>query len=212
MSGFGCWVSGTDVISARKPQLSCVERLQVLAGPVKYAPWHHIRQCRRWHRLLAGAHRQDACATSFNWDFRVQVVSGPGIAALARGMLIANRREDRLMASGSSSRPDFHADVLLYEEDGEWVGHCLQLDLVEAGATRQEAQKNVLDVICAHIEYALSHDNMEHLFHPAPPEVWRQFWKSEVIGSKTIRIHVPDDVFPAHTITVREASAPALAA
>src|SRR3972149_3404115 len=56
----------------RKPQLGTVERLQVLAAPAKYAPWRHIKQSRTWHRLPAGAHRQDACATSFNcgfWDY-----------------------------------------------------------------------------------------------------------------------------------------------
>ena len=50
------------------------------------------------------------------------------------------------MASEDSSRPDFHVDVLLYQEDDQWVGHCLQLDLVEAGATRQEAQEHIVDV------------------------------------------------------------------
>ena len=42
------------------------------------------------------------------------------------------------MASEDSSRPDFHVDVLLYQEDDQWVGHCLQLDLVGSG--RHEAR------------------------------------------------------------------------
>ena len=116
------------------------------------------------------------------------------------------------MASEDSSRPDFHVDVLLYQEDDQWVGHCLQLDLVEAGATRQEAQEHIVDVIRAHIEYALENDNMEYVFHPAPAAVWRRFWQSELIGCRTIPIDASFEVFPAHSITVREASAAALAA
>ena len=44
----------------------------ILRKEARVRPWHYIKQCRRWHRLPAGAHSQDACATSFKWVFRVQ--------------------------------------------------------------------------------------------------------------------------------------------
>jgi predicted RNase H-like HicB family nuclease len=103
--------------------------------------------------------------------------------------------------------PAFHLDVLLYREEGEWVAHCLQLDLVEAGATPEEAEAALAGVIRAHIEYALADNDMEHLFHPAPPEYWRQFWAAEPQGGREIPLTVPSAGQPAPAVvTVQRAT------
>jgi hypothetical protein len=108
-------------------------------------------------------------------------------------------------------QPELHVDVLLYPEGDGWAAHCLQLDLVECGASLEEVQEAILDVIRAHIEYALEHDNMEHLFHPAPPEVWKLFLGAELIGSKAVRIE-RDNAPPIPSVIVQEASLRANAA
>ena len=88
-----------------------------------------------------------------------------------------------------------------------WAGHCLQLDLVECARTMEQAQANVLDVIRAHIEHALEHDNMEHLFHPAPAEYWQLFLRSRQIGSRTLRLRPERSRLRAMPrVTVQESS------
>jgi predicted RNase H-like HicB family nuclease len=94
-------------------------------------------------------------------------------------------------------RPEFNLDVLLYRDDGEWVAHCLQLDLVEAGATADEAEESLAGVIQHHIQWALEDDDMEHLFHPAPAEVWKKFFTAEPQGFREIRLTVPAGRMPA---------------
>lgn len=105
--------------------------------------------------------------------------------------------------------PDFHLDVLLYQEDGDWYAHCLQLDLVEAGTTQEGAQRDLSDVIRAHIEAAIEHDNLEHLFHHAPIECWKRFWSGHPIGVRSIQIRVPDSLTGPAVVKLHEASAPA---
>ncbi len=106
-----------------------------------------------------------------------------------------------------ASHPVFNLDVLLYREDGQCLAHCLQLDLVEAGATPEEAEAALVDVIRAHIESALADDDMEHLFHPAPPEYWRQFWSADPQGAREIPLTVPSTGQPAPAaVTVQRAT------
>ena len=93
--------------------------------------------------------------------------------------------------------PEFNLDVLLYREDGEWLAHCLQLDLVEAGATPEEAEQTLAGVIQHHIQWALEDDDMEHLFHPAPPGIWKKFFSAEPQGFREILLTVSSDRMPA---------------
>jgi len=69
---------------------------------------------------------------------------------------------------------DLQLDVLLAPDAGGWLAHCLQLDLAEWGETLAAAQASLLDVVRAHIEAAIADDDLAHLFHPAPAEVWKQ--------------------------------------
>ena len=108
----------------------------------------------------------------------------------------------------STRPPDLQLDLLLYADDGQWAAHCLQLDLVEHGPTQQAAAAALLDVIRAHLEYALEHDNLEHLFHPASPDVWRRFLTAERTGSASITLAPLDDVLPfPPRVSIQEAAA-----
>ena len=79
------------------------------------------------------------------------------------------------MAYGASEK-ELSFSIFFYEEEGDVVvAHCLELDIVAASDTFVEAQKEIIALICAQIDYAFSHDNVENLYHPAPPEVWQRF-------------------------------------
>ncbi len=68
-------------------------------------------------------------------------------------------------------------NILIKENDNMFVAHCLELDIVAVAETLDQAQKEVVSLICAQVDYAFSNDNLSNLFHPAPPEVWAEFFE-----------------------------------
>jgi len=66
-------------------------------------------------------------------------------------------------------------NVLIKEENGLWTAHCLELDIVAAGDTIEGVEKEIVDLIRAQFHYAIAHNNLAHLYHAAPPEVWQEF-------------------------------------
>jgi predicted RNase H-like HicB family nuclease len=71
----------------------------------------------------------------------------------------------------------FTTNILITKEDGLFVAHCLELDIVAVGETFDEVQREVVSLICAQIDYAFTNDNLDNLFHPAPSEAWQEFYK-----------------------------------
>ena len=77
----------------------------------------------------------------------------------------------------TSNEISFTTNIFTKKEDGMLVAHCLELDIVAVAATLDEVQREIVSLICAQIDYAFTNDNLENLFHPAPPEVWQEFYK-----------------------------------
>ena len=102
------------------------------------------------------------------------------------------------------ARPDFHVDILLYPEGGQWTAHCLQFDLVEVADTFEEAEQRIEGVVRAHISWALEHDNMENLFSSAPADAWKRFFTSKRGESRLITISVSDDQLADFPVTLQE--------
>lgn len=98
------------------------------------------------------------------------------------------------------SKAKIHLDVLISREEGGYIAHCLQLDLVATGETLEDAKQNLLDVVQVQINYAFQHDNLEYLFKPAPGETWRKFFalksKREAELFEQILIESDDIAFP----------------
>lgn len=69
----------------------------------------------------------------------------------------------------------------------KYIVHCLELDLVADGASREEAESNLTDIIQAHLDFAMENDNWDNVFHPAPPDVWAKFAKLALRGGKSIQ-------------------------
>lgn len=73
----------------------------------------------------------------------------------------------------------FKFRILVKEEDGLWVAHCLELDLVVAAPTEAQAQEDIMAVITEQVRYCIVNDNMDHLFRSAPKEVWEEYFACE---------------------------------
>ena len=67
-------------------------------------------------------------------------------------------------------------NILIKEEDEVFIAHCLELDIVATADSTGQAQKDIIALVCAQVDYAFSNNNLENLYHPAPPEVWKEFF------------------------------------
>lgn len=67
-------------------------------------------------------------------------------------------------------------NVLIKEEDDILVAHCLELDIVATADSLKQVKEDISSLIIAQIDYAFSNNNLEYLFHPAPQEVWSEFF------------------------------------
>ncbi len=74
-------------------------------------------------------------------------------------------------------KASFDVNILIKQEDNLYIAHCLELDIVAASETLEQVQAEIIDLICVQIDYAFSNDNLDNLFHPAPPELWQELYQ-----------------------------------
>jgi predicted RNase H-like HicB family nuclease len=82
-----------------------------------------------------------------------------------------NRRE-RTIVQKSLRLP---LKVVFYKEDGNWVAHCLEFDLIGDGETREEALDALSDAIDIQIHATIAHKNPANLFSPADGKFFQMF-------------------------------------
>lgn len=88
----------------------------------------------------------------------------------------------------TEDRPEFRFNILTYREDGSFVAHCLELDLVECAENADQAVQNLIDVIGFQIACAIRDDDLEHLFRSAPLEVWKRMFSAKPVDYREIPI------------------------
>lgn len=69
-----------------------------------------------------------------------------------------------------------HLNILIEQEDSQFVAHCLELDIVASGQTEDEAFDDLMDLIEAQLEFAVENDNLKNILRPAPPEFWQKLF------------------------------------
>lgn len=79
-------------------------------------------------------------------------------------------------------------NILIKKEDDLFIAHCLELDIVATADSPERAQKDLVALICTQIDYAFSNDNLKYLYHPAPPEVWKEFFDCKEASEKRYKI------------------------
>ena len=72
-------------------------------------------------------------------------------------------------------KAEFGLDILIKKVDDYYQAHCLQFDIVSTDDSLEEVRKDIIDLCRAHIEYSYEYDNLDHLFSPAPNEVWAEY-------------------------------------
>ena len=79
-------------------------------------------------------------------------------------------------------------NVLIKKEGGLFLAHCLELDLVATAKTFSQVKKEMKDIIETQVDYAFSNDNLDHLYRPAPAEVWREFYSCQEMQEEKLDI------------------------
>ncbi len=67
----------------------------------------------------------------------------------------------------------FH--VMIDEQQGMHVAHCLEMGLVAVHTDTDELVSIMTKLIVRQLQFALENDNPADIFHSAPPEVWARF-------------------------------------
>lgn len=78
-------------------------------------------------------------------------------------------------AGAAKSMPRINLSGVIYHEGADWLAHCLELDIVAEGKTPAEAFRNVIDLCEFQIDTALEEGDLQSIFRPAPPEMWKMF-------------------------------------
>jgi hypothetical protein len=67
-------------------------------------------------------------------------------------------------------------NILVKKDADLYIAHCLELDIVATSSDFGKVKKDMVDLIKAQINYAFSNNNLDYLYHPAPSEVWQEFY------------------------------------
>jgi hypothetical protein len=86
------------------------------------------------------------------------------------------------------NEPSMDISVLLTNEDGLFIAHCLELDIVSSFDTIEGVKHEILDLVKAQIKYAFRNDNLENLYHPAPLDVWKEYFSCHQVEKIRYRI------------------------
>jgi hypothetical protein len=73
---------------------------------------------------------------------------------------------------------DLPIRVLLYKEDGEYVAHALEMDLLGYGTTEKSAMQALTDAILSQITFACQQQKKEMLSFPAEKKIFERWEKA----------------------------------
>jgi hypothetical protein len=78
--------------------------------------------------------------------------------------------------SGMKTDASMIFNVLIKKDEGIFVAHCLELDIVATSKDVETVTSDIIDLISAQVDYAFSNDNLDYLYRPAPSEAWQEFY------------------------------------
>lgn len=77
-----------------------------------------------------------------------------------------------MVSKGIPEHFELYLSALGYLEEGRWVAHCLEMDIVGHGDDPESALKELEDLIAMQISFAISTNDFDLLYKPAPPELF----------------------------------------
>jgi predicted RNase H-like HicB family nuclease len=86
--------------------------------------------------------------------------------------------------------------IVFYQEEGSWIAHCLEFDLVGDGETQPEALTSLADAIDLQIEATIEHGNPANLFSPAEGRYFQMFAEGKDLALGELALQ------PAHGVVI----------
>jgi hypothetical protein len=87
--------------------------------------------------------------------------------------------------------------ILGYKEDGLWVAHCLEMDLIGVDRRWPKARQKLLEAISAQVSFAHFKKQFGLLWKPAPTWVFAVF---EKVLEESIKSYVPATKHPEYIL------------
>jgi len=86
--------------------------------------------------------------------------------------------------------------VVFYQEEGAWIAHCLEFDLLGDGETQGDALTMLSKAIRIQVEAARDYGNPANLFSPAEGKYFRMFAAGEDVTAPESALHLEslDDI------------------
>lgn len=78
--------------------------------------------------------------------------------------------------------------VVFYREDGAWVAHCLEFDLVGAGKSKEAALRLLAEAIAIQVEASARFKNWANLFAPAEGKYFAMFAAGRDVPRATLQL------------------------
>jgi hypothetical protein len=88
----------------------------------------------------------------------------------------------------SESNLSINLSAIVYQEDGAWIAHCLELDIVAEGENADDAIRSLVSLCDFQIKVAMEEGDICSIFRAAPPEIWEMFssGREKIIADKKI--------------------------
>lgn len=73
--------------------------------------------------------------------------------------------------------------IVFYREDGDWVAHCLETDLVGVGETKREAMASLWDATAVQLEASLDWNAPANFFSPAEGRYFEMYARGRDVAT-----------------------------
>jgi hypothetical protein len=80
--------------------------------------------------------------------------------------------------------------VVFYKEDGDWIAHCLEFDLLGDGPTKNDALEGLARAITIQASESLESQNFANLFSPADGEYFRRYFRGRNTAKGLLKVTV----------------------
>jgi hypothetical protein len=76
--------------------------------------------------------------------------------------------------------------IVFYRQDQRWIAHCLEMDLIGDGASREQALEQLRRAVSIQVETSLDNQNVANLFQPADARYFEMFAAGEDVAAGTL--------------------------
>lgn len=91
--------------------------------------------------------------------------------------------------------------AVFYKESATWIAHCLEMDVMGHGRTKQKAFASLKEAITLQLANSLQHGNRANIFMPADAKFFEMYMAGKDTAAGDVEIH---EVEPPTTKRKRE--------